>query len=286
MMLLTGATGTVGRHVAAALTGRDDVRVLARTAEAAAALRTLGHRHVVRGDLAEPATLDGAFTGVDVLFLLTPAGPRQPELNAHALDAAEAAGVQRVVYQSLLDPGRPPRIALRAWHEPAEQRLAASWSAWAVLQPPVFTDNLLGQLDALRQGRLVWPGGDGALSHVDARDVAAVAVAALEDPGLRGLLRLTGPESLTFHEVAERVARHTGRSVSYVDATPDAYRAAVVGAGVDPVYADALVEGAAYYGSQPPLVDTRLVERVRGVPARPVDDLIRERLVPALAATG
>jgi uncharacterized protein YbjT (DUF2867 family) len=281
MIVLTGATGTVGRRLVEALAGRDDVRAVARSAEAETALRASGVREVVRADLDDPASLEAAFTGADALFLLTPAGPQQPDQERHALTAARRAGVGRVVYQSLYDAG-PPSIALRAWHEPAERWLERSDLSWAVLQPPVFSDNLLGMLDSIGQGRLVWPGATGRLSHIDARDIAAVARHALEDRTVEGLVTLSGPESLTYPEVAERLSRHLGKKVQHVDVPPGAFRDGAVGAGVPEVYADALVEAAAYFGDRP-LVDTGAITRATGAPARPVDDVIRDLVVPALA---
>jgi uncharacterized protein YbjT (DUF2867 family) len=166
MLLLTGASGTVGRALVAELAGRQDVRALARSDESAQALLDAELPDVVRGDLGDRDTLPAALEGVRTLFLLTPPGPSQPKLELNALEAARVAGVRRVVYLSLYDAG-PPVITLRAWHEPAERWLRESSLSWAVLQPPVFSQNLLGQVDAIRQGQLVWPGGQGDLSHID-----------------------------------------------------------------------------------------------------------------------
>jgi len=282
MIVLTGATGTVGHHLVAELAHRDDVRAVARSADAEQALRTSGVRDVVRADLADPASLRVAFAYADTLFLLTPPGPQQSALDRNALEAAKDAGVRRVVYQSLYNPG-PPSIALRAWHEPAEQWLEQSDLSWAVLQPPVFSDNLLGQLDSIRQGQLIWPDAVGRLSHIDSRDIAAVARHALEDPRLEGIVALTGPEALTYPEVAERLSRHLDIAVQHIDVPADAFRAGAVQAGVPEAYADALVEGAAYFGAAPPYVATEAITRATGAPARPVDDVIRDVIAPAMA---
>jgi len=282
MIVLTGATGTVGHHLVAELAHRDDVRAVARSADAEQALRTSGVRDVVRADLADPASLREAFADADTLLLLTPPGPQQSALDRNALEAAKDAGVRRVVYQSLYNPG-PPSIALRAWHEPAEQWLEQSDLSWAVLQPPVFSDNLLGQLDSIRQGQLIWPDAVGRLSHIDSRDIAAVARHALEDPRLEGIVALTGPEALTYPEVAERLSRHLDIAVQHIDVPADAFRAGAVQAGVPEAYADALVEGAAYFGAAPPYVATEAITRATGAPARPVDDVIRDVIAPAMA---
>lgn len=255
---------------------------LARSTAGAQTLRTAGVRDIVRADLADPASLREALAGADTLFLLTPPGPQQPAYDRNALEAAKQAGVQRVVYQSLYNPG-PPSIALRAWHEPAEQWLEQSDLSWAVLKPPVFSNNLLGQLDSIGQGQLIWPDATGKLSHIDARDIAAVARHALEDPSIEGIVSLTGPEALTYVEVAERLSRHLDIEVTFVDVPPRRLSLGRRPGRLPEAYADALVEGAAYFGAASPYVATDAIERATGAPARPVDDVIRDLIAPAMA---
>jgi len=284
MDLLIGASGTVGRHVRNAYRGRTDVRLLAHSTRSAEAGAADGFANIVVADLSNPATLAPAFYGVKRVFLLTPASPMQYELELNALRAAETAGVTRVVKLSLLYVGDAPSIRLKRPHEIVEAHLASSGLSYACVQPPAYVDNLLWQLEAIREGRIVYPGGTGRISHIDARDVAAVALLALTDDGLTGRLRITGPEALTYGELAERVSLLLGRSVTYVDAPAPTWRASAIASGFPEEVADTYVEAFAYYSSQPPLVDTALIERATGAPARRVDAFITETLRAAVGA--
>lgn len=284
MHLLIGATGTLGRHVAEAYRGRSDVRILVHSARSAEAASALGFTDVVTGDLADPATLGPAFRGVRRVFLLSPASPSQHELELNAIDAAEAAGVERIVKISLLFVGDEPSVRLKRPHEIVEERLARSKLSYAAIQPPAFVDNLLWQLDAIRNGQIVYPGGEGRISHIDSRDAAAVAVAALANDTLVGRVRITGPEALTYGELAERVSKHLGRPITYVDVPPAGWKAGAVQSGMPDAVADTYLEAFAYYATRPVFVSTEVIESVRAAPARPVDDFIRESLVPAVKA--
>ena len=114
---------------------------------------------------------------------------------------------------------------------------------------------------------------------VDARDVAAVAAVALTEPGHAGAhYDVTGPEALSYHDVAVKLTTALGRPVSYVDAPDGAVRQALLGAGLSPWFADALVglyqdyrrSGTVGYAAQ--VTDT--IQRLTGRPARSLDDLL------------
>ena len=285
MHLLIGATGTIGRHVAAALRGRKDVRVLAHSPRSSEAARALGFGDVVVGDLADTASLSAAFRGVRRVFLLSPASPAQAELEINAIEAAEAAGVEKIVKISLLFVGDAPSIRLKKPHEIVEERLAKSRLSYVAIQPPAFIDNLLWQLESLRNGQLVYPDATGRISYIDARDVADVAVGALDDDSVKGRLRITGPEALTYGDLAARVSKHLGKTITLVDPPPAAWREGAMSSGMPEAVADTYLEAFDYYGTRPLFISTKAIERVRPAGARPIDDFIREALVPALKAS-
>ena len=283
MQLLIGASGTIGRHVAAGLRGHKDVRILAHSTRSADAARALGFTDVVLGDLGDPAGLAPAFRGIERVFLLS--SPTHAEQEINAIEAAEKAGAKRIVKISLLFVGDAPSIALKQPHEIVEERLAKSRLSYVAIQPPAFVDNLLWQVDSIRNGQLVYPDAKGRISYIDARDVAAVALSALQDDSVNGRLRITGPEALTYGELTERVSTHLGKPVAFVAPPPDAWRAGAVSSGMPEVVADTYLEAFEYYGNKPVLIATDAIKRVRPSGARPVDDFIRETLVPAVKAS-
>jgi uncharacterized protein YbjT (DUF2867 family) len=233
MILVTGGTGTSGAAIVRALLDRAErPRVLARDPEKAAAL--LGDDvEIARGDTNDPASLDAALEGVDRALLLSPSVPQLAQLEANFVDAAKRAGVERIVKFSVI--GADPNHAIRfqRQHAESEQRLKASGIAWTMLRPTFFLQNLLGLRHSIRSGAIHMPTGNGRASHVDVRDIAAVAAAALTEPGHEGkAYDITGPASLSYADIAAILTRVLGHDVKHVDVTPDAARQALLGAGI------------------------------------------------------
>ncbi|MFL1431818.1 MULTISPECIES: NAD(P)H-binding protein [unclassified Nocardiopsis] len=206
MILVTGATGTIGRHLVRELTERGTpFRALVRDRAKGEAL---GHPFAV-GDFADPASLAAALEGVDRLFLNGPGaqpvtGP-QP-MVAHqraAIDAARAAGVARIVKVSAWRPSPDSRLSVLA-HHGIDRHLRAAGPAWATLRPTGFMQNLLAPAAFAPDGALAGPYGTGRVAYVDARDIAACAAVLLTgDEGLGRDHDLTGPEALTHAEIAD-----------------------------------------------------------------------------------
>lgn len=244
MILVTGATGTNGVHVVNQLSARGaPVRALAHSPVKAAALRLPGVQ-VVTGDLGVPDTLGPALRGVERALLLPANTPTQVDTEAGFIDAAKKAGVRHVVKFSVLgaDPDSPARIA--KWHGLAERHLAASGLASTVVRPATFMQNFLWQAKAIGgEGVLTEPLGDRRVAQVDARDIAAVLVAALTGPGHEGkTYTVTGAAAFDMDEAAATFTDVLGRPVSYRRITPEQFRAGAVGGGMPDWMADALLE--------------------------------------------
>jgi uncharacterized protein YbjT (DUF2867 family) len=243
MILLTGATGTVGREVARLLgaEGAGPVRVMAR--DAARASRALGEGfETVEGDFERPETLGAALEGVERAFLLTPPSPHTFEHQATFIEAAKRAGVSQVVKVSAIGASTSAPGGFAKWHGQADEALTASGLGYTILQPNFFMQNLLGQAaQVAAQGVIYQPGGDAAASMIDARDIAKVAARALTEDGHEGKTYvLTGPEALTYTDVARKLSQATGRGVSYVSITPEQFREGALAHGLPPWLVDAL----------------------------------------------
>ncbi len=215
-VLVTGSTGTIGREVVAALraTGR---RVRAADVDTARILEVLGQDvEPVRLDFTDPATWAGAYAGIEVMFLLRP-----PQLShvrrdlAPSLEAAKQAGVRHVVLLSLQG-AESNRVVP---HARIERWLRESGLDWTFVRPSFFAENLTTThvSDIRDRDEIVVPAGDGRTAFVAARDVAAVATAALLDPAShRGRAwTTTGPEALTYAEVAAVLSGVLGRTIRY-----------------------------------------------------------------------
>jgi len=279
-VLVIGAAGDLGAGVARGLVARGvAVRAMSRRADAA---MPGGVTDIVIADLGEPASLVAAFDGVRRAFLVSSAGPDQVALETNAIAAAEHAGVEHVVKVSNL-PIAGLDSGLHGNHRAIERRLAASAVASTVLQPSFFASVLSRQLGLLRRGRFVMPTGEGRIAWIDPRDIAAVAAAVLGDPvPAAGALRLTGPETLDAAELVARIAAVTGREVALLQPALDSWHEGLVTNGMDPWLAESTVH--LYEAvSRGALADVSTdVERVLGRPPRPIDDWLRDELVPLL----
>ncbi|GLZ48107.1 nucleotide-diphosphate-sugar epimerase [Actinomycetospora sp. NBRC 106375] len=258
-VLVTGATGTVGRHLVTALLDADvRVRALVRhpgTARFPAAVE------VVRGDLLVPDDVARAAAGANAAFLLWPG---LDGTGADAVAGALAARVDRVVYLSaaeLQDDRVGPKDG--AWAD-VEAALRATGVGATFLRAGGFAANTLGWAPAIRAGEPVaLPFPEAVRSPVHERDIADVAAAALQDPRHAGTAyEITGPEQLTMRRQAEIVApggivRHQAR------AEAEAEMATIMGRE----YASAALAYWATLEASPERVSDD-VERVLGRPAR------------------
>lgn len=283
LILAIGATGVMGREVMRSLDGRCRLRALVHSDVSDAEIaRRYPQAERVQCDLLDDGLPDAAFAGVDRVFLLTPSVPEQARMEENALAAALKAGVRRIVYLSSTDVGWG--IELSAAHRVMERRLADSGVEHTVLRPEYLLNNLLGEVDELARGRLVAPSGDGRCPFVDARDLGAVAAAVLlaADPP-EGPLEVTGPESLSFAQLAGRLQAALGRPIEHIDPDPADWARDVVSAGMPAWLAHALAE---YFEvlRERPLEASDDTGRVTGRAPRPVEDFAIDVLAPAMPA--
>ncbi len=213
-VLVTGATGTVGAPLVEALLAAG-VRVRAGSRHADMTVQPKGPEWV-RFDLTDPGTWSAAFTGVRTMFLLRP--PQVANVGrdvAPAMEAARAIGVRHVVLLSVQGADRlkvVPHARIEAW-------LRSSGMSWTFVRPSFFTQNLaqVHGAQVRAHDELLMPAGHGRTAFVDAEDVAAVAAVALLDPGAHvgRAYTPTGPEALTYTEVAEQLSDVLGRRITY-----------------------------------------------------------------------
>ncbi|MEV8314535.1 NAD(P)H-binding protein [Streptomyces sp. NPDC059900] len=226
MIVVTGATGNVGRPLTQALTeAGEQVTAVSRHA----APLPDGVRHVA-ADLAEPASLTPALDGAKALFLLLSGDLHGPEARpADIIDLAAASGVRRVVLLSsqgvTTRPLGPSRIAMRA----LEDTLRGSGLDWAVVRPGGFASNALAWAESVRtQGTVAAPFGDVGVPVIDPADIAEVAAACLLDERhTGGVYELTGPEVITPRGQAEAIAAALGSPVRFHELTRDEAKAAM-----------------------------------------------------------
>jgi uncharacterized protein YbjT (DUF2867 family) len=269
MILITGASGTNGREILKQLAAiRVPVRAMVRDVSKSADLKGLASE-VVAGDFAQPETLDAALAGVDKALMLPPISPDMVELQRNFIEAAKRSGTQLVVKFSALgaDPNSPMRLG--RWHGEGEKMLEESGIPYVLLRPNGFMQNFLAfaQLIA-NQGIFTQPGGDACISHVDVRDIAAVIVKTLTEPGHAGkTYTITGPEALSFNQVADIFSNVLGKPVNYIDLSPEDFKQGFLNWGQPEWLADTFNEMFALYRTGWGAEITDVVETVAHKPA-------------------
>jgi uncharacterized protein YbjT (DUF2867 family) len=241
LILVTGATGTVGSQVVKQLVAAGHrVRALARDPAKAA---KLGNGfEIVTADLSKPETLAPAFAGVDTAFIASN-GLDIAALEANAFDAARRAGVKHIVKLSgrHLDADFMQGVALANSQNASEARLRSLGIPWTILRPGFFASNFLLFFDR-KQNAVFLPVGQGQDTPTDPVDIGAVAVETLTTPGhAEKIYEITGPEYLSYVVMAEKIGVAIGVPVKLVDVPDTVARDGMVAAGVPAVQADGLV---------------------------------------------
>ena len=282
MILVIGARSKIGSALLGELATRGQhVRALVRGGEPTGGLPAAAE--IVTGDLAEEASLVTAMAGVEKVFLLSSPHPDVVSWHKNAIDAARRTDVQLLVRSSILGADRQSAAEFVNAHTTTDRYLEDSGLPFVIVRPNLFLQNIpestLPSIDT--SGAFYVDAGQARISMVDTRDVATVAAIALTEPGHQGAhYDVTGPEALSYADVAAKLTTAMHRQISYV-ATPDeAVRQALLGAGLNHWFADALIglyqdyrrSGTDGYAAQ--VTDT--VARLTGRPARSLDDLLAE----------
>ena len=241
MILITGASGNVGKEVLkqAAASGAE-VRAAFQAANKAATAPS--GVEIAMVDYNQPETVRTALKGVDKVFLVGPPAQNLAALERKAVDAIKQAGGAHIVKLSSLG-GRAAIFSRQ--HAESEDYIKSSGVPFTFLRPNGFMQNLVRYDSTTINTQNAFYGcqGDAKVSHIDVRDVAAVAVKVLtEDQHLGMTYTLTGPRALTNAELAQILSDDLRRDIHYVDLPVEQLKQALLAAGVPEWSANALID--------------------------------------------
>jgi len=239
MILVTGANGTTGSEITGQLVaGGRPVRALLRRREAGAKLPQAGVE-IATGAFDDLPSLDAAMKGVEAVFLISFEHPDQLALQANVIGAARRAGVRMIarLSASSADPNSPDPLIRN--HGLGDRQLAQSGLGHVLIRPQWCNQNFLTYCPG---GVIRLPAGEARLPFVDARDIAAVTIKALTEPGHDGKAYvLTGPEALSHGDVAALLSAATGKRFVYEDIAPETYRRQLIEEGASAYYAELIL---------------------------------------------
>jgi uncharacterized protein YbjT (DUF2867 family) len=242
-ILITGATGNIGGEIVRNLIEKKlPLRALVRDRAKAANWEAQGIE-LALGDFSHPDSLDAALRDIEKAFLVMPNDRHQVELETNFIDAAKKAGVRHIVKLSVMNAGELPST-FQKWHRQIEEHLEASGMAWTHLRPNMFMQNMRWFVPTIaQQGVFYNCVGDVKISHVDARDVAAVAAVCLSEGGHENKSYvLTGSEAISFNEIAEIFTKELNRPINYINLPPQDLKAARLANGEPEWYLNAELE--------------------------------------------
>jgi uncharacterized protein YbjT (DUF2867 family) len=240
MIVVTGATGNVGRHVVdeLALQGQT-VRALTRHAVPQEIRPNVTW---VIADFEDDASLAVALKGAERVVLISPAHPRMQEHQEAVVNAAAQAGVRKLAKLSGLGAAPDAPIRLPKMHYAIEQCVVNSALTYSFVRPNLFMQVLLGSAQSVAGTQAIYaPAGTGKISFTDARDVARVLSKEVMSDA-NSICEITGPDALSYQDAARILGDTINKPVHHVDVTPAQARESMLVMGMDPWVVDAFLE--------------------------------------------
>jgi uncharacterized protein YbjT (DUF2867 family) len=243
MILVTGVNGLIGSAVIREFARQEyPVRALVRNRAKAQALETLPGVEVVEGDMLQPETLGRALDGVDSVLLISSPNLQMVETQCTFIDAAKQAGVRHIVKLSGVTTSLDSPFRFSRMHAEIARHLERSGLAWTQLRPSQFMTEYLREVPTIvAESAFFLPFEDAKLTPVNLEDIAKAAFALLTTPGHDGkIYMISGPEALSMTEIAEQISLAIGKTVRYVNISPEERKQAQLASGIPAYVVDAL----------------------------------------------
>ena len=277
-ILVTGATGTVGSEVVKQLVSRateNSIRAAVHSREKADKIRHSISKgvEVVDLDYMMPETITNALSDVDKLFLQTLPVPDAIDICSNIVKEAKKNDVNHIVKLSAMGADSQSGVTILRLHGEEENIIKDSGISYTFLRPPAFMQNFITQFGQTikTQNAFYVPVGDAKMSFVDVRDIATIATSILlncnggkNKQNMNKAFDITGPEALTYSQVANIISDKVGRKITYIDITEDIAKKGLKQIGMDDWFINIMIELfrtiRAGYGSE----TTGAVERITG----------------------
>lgn len=285
-VVVTGATGTIGREVVRLFSeSGTPVRAMGRSAEKLAGLadETVA---VTVADNQDVAAVAKAAHGADVMVMITPAAPDAVAQASALIEAARRSGVRKIVRVSAIKAASDGPTDNTRQHAQTELEIQSSGLDHVFLRPSYFMQNMFLATESLiRDNRFSLAMGEGCIGMIDTRDIALCAKeCALSDDWNGEALELTGPQSISFGDVAHILSAMSGRQIQYEAISPQMAFEFIDGAGWGSWMAALARDYGAAYGAGWGDFVTRHVAEITGRAPRSFGEFANELFVPAISS--
>lgn len=255
IVLVTGASGNVGSEIIKQLASSVSsnvqiaIRAAAHSQNGVDKLAQYSEKvEIVTMDYNMPETVAKALHNVSTLFLLTLPSPHMADTSLKVISEAKKHGVEYIVKQSVFGADAEPGILIGRLHRQEEKIIEESGIAYTFIRPSAFMQNLVNYFGYTikTQNAIFLPVGEGKVSFVDARDVAAVAAKLLIRTNAtrydNRAIVVTGSEALSYGQCAEVISKQTGRKIAYIDITEEDARKGLKAMGTEDWLVEAILE--------------------------------------------
>jgi uncharacterized protein YbjT (DUF2867 family) len=270
-ILVTGASGNIGSEVVnllLAVAPAVSIKAAVHSRQNVKKVKDGDRVKVIPIDYNESDTLRQALKDVDKLFLLTPDVPNAAHLASNAVSEAKKAGIRHIVKQSVMGADLEADVGTMRLHRQVEEIIEQSGIPFTFLRPNEFMQNFINFHSPSIKGNNAFyiPLEDAKVSLVDVRDIADVAVKSLTDEDLHKnkTYLITGPEALSYHQVAEILSNRIGRKINYVNISDEEARAAMKEIGLSDWLINTVSELSDYFRKGKASEISSAVEEVTG----------------------
>lgn len=276
-VLVTGAGVTGGEVLRQLVAAKCNARALVRNPQKADSLRTLGVQ-LFQGDFSDKDAWKRALDGVDAVFSITLPHRDAVAWNSTFLDCAKESAITGIVQLSGMTVAPSSPAQFHRQMSQCDEAVKASGIGYTILQPNVYFQNMLAMAAPIRaHGSFRSAVGDARISMIDVRDIAAVAVKVLiENRHDGGVHVLTGPEVLTYYDVARLLTEAVGKSIRYEALSPDEAIQQLIGLGVPEPVARSRVDVHRSFSSGAFATVTNVVQSLLNRPARSFSEFARD----------
>jgi uncharacterized protein YbjT (DUF2867 family) len=288
-VLVTGATGKIGSRLITGLVKHDNIKVRAfiRNAEKAAPLEAKG-AELAMGTFENEEAVNAAVKDIHTIVLITTQNPAASEQASAMVHAAKKNGVKKIIRISVFKAAVDGPAAITRLHGHTDNEIQNSGLDYIILRPPFFMQNLffMAATKIISEDRFYFGTGEGKIGMIDLRDIADCAEQCIiSDKHDNKIFTLTGPESLSFYDIAGRLSNIMGRTIRYVDVSPEAVGQSILTLGMGDWYAQVMGDLCSAYRENWGDVIMADVAQITGHRPRSFDQFAGELFVPALKSS-